>query len=206
MTTAVNTRESEVYRNSGNVLTPQFDFSEIDSLRLSPDAPAVGGTTEVLSHIPVRKPNRHEFVRTPHQPEYWFDTGVFEDKEEREIFFVVPRMREALLGEIKPVLLVPTITRQGVLILWPLKLPTEGQRHNGWVETARNAAELAKTRWTRLAADMSLGGYRIYQAEGELSEPDWPDKQLPELLQIAFRDRIIDSENHPVIRRLRGLA
>jgi hypothetical protein len=41
---------------------------------------------------------------------------------------------------------------------------------------------------------------------GELSEPEWPDKPLTEILQIAFRDRIVDSENHPVVRRLRGLA
>jgi len=74
------------------------------------------------------------------------------------------------------------------------------------METARQAAELAKTRWVRLAADMGLGGYRIYQAEGDLSEPEWPDKPLAEILQIAFRDRIVDSENHPVVRRLRGLA
>jgi len=181
-------------------------FANLDALRLSPDAAAVVGTSEILSHVPVRKPNRHEFFRTRPEPEFWFDTGIFEDKEEREIFFVTPRMREALIGEIKPVLLVPTITRQGVLILWPLKLPTEGQGHSGWMETARQAAELGKTRWVRLAADMGLGGYRIYQAEGELSEPEWPDKPLPEILQIAFRDRIVDSENHPVVRRLRGLA
>ena len=167
-------------------------FTNLDALRLSPDAAAVAGTTEILTHVPVRKPNRHEFVRTRPEPEFWFDTGVFEDKEERETFFVAPRMREVLLGEIKPVLLVPTITRQGVLVLWPLKLPTEGHRHNGWIESAREAAELAKTRWVRLAADMQLGGYRIYQAEGVLSEPEWPDKQLGEILQIAFRDRIVD--------------
>jgi hypothetical protein len=181
-------------------------FSNIDSLRLSPDAAAVVGTSEVLSHVPVRKPNRHEFFRTRLEPEFCLDTGVFEDKEERETFFVTPQMREALIGEIKPVLLVPTISRQNVLLLWPLKLPTEGQRHNGWMETAREAAELAGTKWVRLAADMGLGGYRIYQAEGALSEPVWPDKPLTELMRIAFRDRIVDSENHPVVRRLRGLA
>jgi len=181
-------------------------FSNLEALRLSPDAAAFEGTSEILSHVPVRKPNRHEFFRTRAEPEYWFDTGIFEDKEERETFFVTPPMREALVGEIKPVLLVPTITRQGVVLLWPLKLPTEGQRHNGWMETARQAAELAKTRWVRFAADMGLGGYRIYQAEGDLSEPEWPDKPLAEILQIAFRDRIVDSENHPVVRRLRGLA
>ena len=219
MTINANTNATEVNQGGANNLVDslidnkpnegpvQGDiFANLDALRLSADAAAVMGTSEMLSHVPVRKPNRHEFVRTRPEPEFWFDTGVFEDREERETFFVAPRMREALVGEIKPVLLVPTITRQGVLILWPLKLPTEGQRHNGWMETAREAAELAKTKWVRLAADMGLGGYRIYQAEGELSEPEWPDKQLPEILQIAFRDRIVDSENHPVVRRLRGLA
>jgi hypothetical protein len=181
-------------------------FANLDALRLSADAAAVVGTSEILSHVPVRKPNRHEFFRTRAETEFWFDTGVFEDREERETFLVTPKMRDALVGEIKPVLLVPTITRQNVLILWPLKLPTEGQRHNGWMETAREAAELAKTKWVRLAADMGLGGYRIYQAEGELSEPEWPDKPLREILQIAFRDRTVDSENHPVVRRLRGRA
>jgi hypothetical protein len=181
-------------------------FDDIDALRLSPDAAAVAGTTEILSHVPVRKPSRHEFFRTRPDAESWFDTGVFEDKEEHETFFVTPRMREALVGEIKPVLLVPTITRQGVLLLWPLKLPVEGQRHNAWTETAREAAELAKTRWVRLASDMLLRGNRIYQAEGELSDPIWPDKPLPELMRIAFKDRIVDTENHPVVRRLRGLA
>lgn len=189
-----------------NPIPAQNIFANLDALRLSPDAAAVAGTQEILSHVPIRKPNRHEFVRTRPEPEFWFDTGVFEDKEERETFFVTPPMREALVGEIRPVLLVPAMTRQGVLLLWPLKLPIEGQRHNGWMETAREGAELAKQKWVRLAADMGLGGYRLYQAEGELSEPVWPDKPLTEIMRIAFRDRIVDSENHPVIRRLRGLA
>jgi hypothetical protein len=84
-------------------------FADLDSLRLSADAAAVMGATEVLSHVPVRKPNRHEFFRVRPEPEYWLGTGVFEDREERETFFVAPRMRDALLGEIKPVLLVPVI-------------------------------------------------------------------------------------------------
>jgi hypothetical protein len=180
-------------------------FTDLEGLRLSADAASVAGTVEILSHVPIRKPNRHEFFRTRPEPEMWFDTGVFEDNQEREIFFVMPSMREALVGEIKPVLLVPTITRQSVLLLWPVKLPIDGKRNN-WMETARQAAELGKTKWVRLAADMGLGGYRIYQAEGELSEPVWPDKPLPELMKIAFRDRIVDSEDHPVIRRLRGRA
>jgi hypothetical protein len=39
-----------------------------------------------------------------------------------------------------------------------------------------------------------------------LSEPVWPDKPLTEIMAIAFRDRIVDSEDHPVVGRLRGRA
>jgi hypothetical protein len=42
-------------------------------------------------------------------------------------------------------------------------------------------------------------------ALAQLAEPVWPD--LPpfgEILRIAFRDRRIDSLEHPILRRLRG--
>ena len=184
---------------------PNSIFSDLSALRLSQDA--IGGAArEILSHVPVRKPNKHDFFRVHPSPEMSLATAIFDDKDEREVFFVEPSMREALLGETKPVLLVPFITRQGVVGIWPIALPGDGGRRNEWHETARDAAERGKTHWTRLAADMSLGAYRIYQAEGELSDPVWPDRTLSELLEIAFRDRIISTEDHPVIRRLRGLA
>ena len=56
-----------------------------------------------------------------------------------------------------------------------------------------------------MLADMGMGGYRIHEAQGELSDPIWPDKSFQELLEVAFRDRIIESENHPVVRKLRGI-
>src|SRR6476661_5938222 len=92
-------------------------FADLEALRLSPEAAAVAGASEILSHVPIRKPNRHEFFRTqPNAETMWLSTGVFVDREEKEVFFVTPSMREALVGEIKPVLLVTTITRQSVLL------------------------------------------------------------------------------------------
>lgn len=181
-------------------------FDNLAAIRLSPEAAATAGTSEVLRHVPVRKPSRTEFVRVHPDAEMQIATGVFVDHEEREVFFVVPELRAELAGELKPVLLVTAITRQGVVLLWPVALPDESGRRNAWAETAREACELAKVSWVRLVADMSLGAYRIYQAEGQLSDPVWPGKPLPELLKLGFKDRIIDSADHPVVRRLRGLS
>ena len=40
-----------------------------------------------------------------------------------------------------------------------------------------------------------------------VGEPDWPaDVALEEVVNIAFRGRLIETLDHPVIRRLRGGA
>ena len=43
-------------------------FDSVDALRLAPDDAALAGTREVLSHVPVRKPQRDEFVRVHPDP------------------------------------------------------------------------------------------------------------------------------------------
>jgi hypothetical protein len=181
-------------------------FTNLDALRLSPESLSLAGTTEVLTHVPIRKPARPEFVRINPDPAMTLATAIYDDKEERETFLVMPAMQIELVGELKPVLLCQAINRQNVVFIWPVPLPDVTGKRNSWSESARDAAELAKTHWVRMAADMSLGAYRVYRAEGALSEPVWPDRTLSELLEIAFTGRVIDRVDHPVIQRLRGLA
>jgi hypothetical protein len=178
-------------------------FSDLNALRLG-GAEASAGAVEVLTHVPVRKPNRHEFFRV--HPEHVLDTTVFTDKEERESYLVAPAMRAVLVGEARPVLLVPAISRQNALFIWPVSLPGEDGRRNAWTDTAQEAMHLAREQWVRLMPDMGLGAYRIYRAEGQLSDPLWPDQPFEDLLELAFRGRVIDTHDHPVVRRLRGLT
>jgi hypothetical protein len=90
--------------------------------------------------------------------------------------------------------------------LWPVKLTTPDSKRNDWARSAREAAEMAMTRWIRVKANMSLGAYEIHAAESEMADPAWPDLTFQELLRIAFRDRMITALDHPVIKRLRGKA
>jgi hypothetical protein len=73
-----------------------------------------------------------------------------------------------------------------------------------WTRSALQAVGLATKNWVRITANLSLGAYEIFQAGGELPEPEWPTLTLTELLRIAFRDRFIKDLNHPILRRLRG--
>jgi len=66
------------------------------------------------------------------------------------------------------------------------------------------AAQLATNRWVRVTANLGLGAYEIFEASAALPEPVWPDISFTQLLSIAFRDRFINSPDHPVLKRLRG--
>ena len=184
-------------------------FADLEAIRLSPEDTAEIGTREILTRVPVRKPAKTEFVRCHPNPAMSLAVTIYVDKDERDdVFFVAPQMRGVLAEDLRPVLLQLAITRKGVLFIWPLTFPSEeNPLGRSWHESARKAAEIAKTAWVRITADKALGGYRCRQAEGKLSEPEWPaDKSLSELLTIAFADRIIMSEDHPVVRSLRGLV
>jgi hypothetical protein len=173
-------------------------------LRLSQNFAESVGVKKALLTIPVRKPGRQDFIRVHPDESYRLETAVLELKEERETYLVASELWPELAGEIVPKVLFTSLSRQGVLTLWPIRLPGEEGRHDEWNRSALEAAKIAQTRWIRLAANMALGAYEVYQAIGDLPAPEWPEVEFQEMLRIAFRDHFIDSLDHPVVRRLRG--
>ena len=165
------------------------------------------GVKKLLTTVPVRKPNRQDFVRVHPDAAYrLIPAAIIELKEDREVYLVTPRMAIELPGEFAAAALFTTINRQGVLHLWPVKLPGPDGKHNEWHRSAAEAAELATHKWVRITANMSLGAYEVFEATGDLPEPIWPDLQFEKILEIAFRDRVIDGPDHAVVQRLRGAA
>ncbi len=143
-------------------------------------------------------------MRVHPDPDWHLATMILELKEDREVYLVAPDLYAELLGEIVPVMLYPTINRQGIISLWPCRLPGPDGKTNPWHQSALEAAEHATERWIRVAANMELGAYEIFEAVGDLPEPEWPDLSFQELLKIAFKDAYIDRPDHPVVQRLRG--
>ena len=58
--------------------------------------------------------------------------------------------------------------------------------------------------WVRINADMELGAYKITVARGAIPEPEWPNLTFEELLEIAFRDRIVSSPFSPARSAILG--
>ena len=158
----------------------------------------------VLVSVLVRKPHRQEFFRTHPDPDMTLQTAILEFKQDRQSFIVTPELAPHLPGEAVAKLLIPTLTNHGSLCLWPIRLPDEQGRLDEWNAVAIEASERAKTKWVRLMANMGAGTYDVLEAKGQFPDPVWPDFTLEQLLELAFKDRIIDSLDHPVLKRLRG--
>ena len=176
------------------------------ALRLDQSFSDTVGVKKLLTTVPVRKPNRQEFVRAHRDPKYRLTpAAIIEVKEDREVYLVTPSMAQALPGEFSTVTLYLAINRQGVLFLWPVKLPSADGRQNEWHRSGAEGAERSIKTWVRVAASLSLGAYEIFEASGNLPEPVWPDLPFEEILKIAFRDRIVDRADHPLVQRLQGV-
>lgn len=175
------------------------------ALRLDPSYAETVGVRRHLTTVPVRKPNRQEFFRVHPDALYRLSpAAIVELKEDRETYLITPAVAQQLPDEFAVATLVTAINRQGVLFIWPLKLPGADGKQNDWHRSAAEAAEMAMKRWSRLKANMPLGAYDLFEATGDLPEPEWPDLSFQEILKIGFRNHYVDQIDHPLIKRLLG--
>ncbi len=177
---------------------------DLESLRVSQDFVKDSGVKKLLTTVPVRKPNRQDFVRVHPDSSYVLDTMLLNLKEERETYLVAPSFWDEISQELTFTRLALAANRQKVIFLWQLRLPDSSGKTDSWSLSALEAYEEAKSHWVRVSANMSLGAYEIYEALGELSDPEWPEESMDEIVRIAFRNSFIESYDHPVLRRLRG--
>jgi hypothetical protein len=176
---------------------------DLNALRLSQTF-ETGATKKLVTMIPTRKPDRHNFIRVHPDPAYHLPVLVFEAKDSRTTYLVHRDLQAELGPEANAKILYLATTRQKNPFLLPVKLPNASGERDAWSQSLAEAADLAMTQWVRIASDMDLGGYAIHLPKVELPEPEWPDMKMEQIIEIAFRHHLIDSPNHPKLRALRG--
>ena len=183
---------------------PAPDPFDLASLRLNPSFVETAGVKKLLTTVPARKPSPQDFVRVHPSPDYRENFAMIDLKDDREDYLVRPEILPNLAGEVVYKTIFTATNRQGVVFLWPIRLPAPDQRKSEWPRSARNAAEKAMDKWVRVKANMSLGAYEIIVGEKIVAEPVWPELSYQELVRIAYRDRMIATLDHAVVKRLRG--
>lgn len=172
-----------------------------EALRLSDDDASDIDVEPLLTVIEVRKPKRDEFVRV--HPDHHAVLPIIEI--DRDIYLVDASMRNELDGEWTRADVRVAVNRDGTPFLWPVKQSKPGERQIGWHASGKAVAAAAEHDWVRAKANMSKGAYDAQKAKGKLEPPVFPDKSFTELLEAGFGDgKLINSVDHPVVKRLRG--
>lgn len=185
---------------------PSSIFDDLASLRKA--SKLTVQRKAVLVNVAADKPANNVYFRCRRE-QALDDCTVLRDNEgtSRAYYFVVPgmRMHPKLIPRLRRVTLALTsIWPGGNVLIWPV--PILGERELPAWKSARAAYELARDRWVQMVWAEDRKDYLIETAEGIDHEPVWPEKTFNELLKLAFDGKIIDSEEHPYVRRLRGLV
>jgi len=205
MTTKQPTTEPNPSLNGHKPAEEKKPYDPFDTSSLRDDSLGDIRVEKVLTAVPVRRPKRNEYVRV--HPEFVCDRKLVERDTgmEKECYLITPEVEDLVLEEWRWTRLFVAITRRGTVFIWPIKIPLEGSGTGARIfETAAKGAEQARSLWTKLVWDRDLGGYEMFRAKGDLGEPVWPEKSFRDLMEIAFRNYLIDTEDHPVIRELEG--
>jgi hypothetical protein len=163
------------------------------------------GVKKAIITIPVRKPNGQDFIRVHPSPDFRLPVAIIELKDDRETYLVPPAIARDIPGEYYTATMYAAINRQGVVFLWPVRLPGTDGRQLEWHRSAAEAAEMAMQRWVRVKANMNLGAYEVFEASATIPEPVWPsDLTFQQMLMIGFKGRLVAGLDHAVLKRLRG--
>jgi len=204
--TVINTDPQDTTATSAAKPESAPDPFDLDGLRLDQSFVETAGVRKLLNTVHVGKPNPQDFVRIRPERKFRETFAIIELKEDREFYVLQRDIARELPGEFFLATLFTCINRQNVLRLVPVKLPGPDGRVNDWHRSLMDGVEAAMRGWVRIKANMNLGAYEIFEATGTFPDPVWPDETFKALLRIAFRDRVVDQIDHPLIKRLRGLG
>jgi hypothetical protein len=194
---------NDIVKPSLHVVPPPDPFDPAN-LRLDQSFMEHGESQKLLTTVPVRKPNKQDYVRVHPAEEYRMTAALIMLNDDNEAYVVVPTLQGELIGEWQPFTLYTYVNRQKVVAMWPVRLPGPDGKNIEWWRSAHEAAERAMEKWLRITSNKNLGAYEMHPAKNQSGEPEWPDVTFKELLKIGFRDRLVDSHDHPVLKRLRG--
>lgn len=164
------------------------------------------------SRIPVlTRPEPNTWVRVRPGEEYTavidllVATNASNSNDRNPLYVATDAVRPELERFIKPHRVAVGITyHEKVEFVWARGV---GSGDNTWTASIMRAMDRAETHWVALESDRALGEYKsnVAPRSGEWGDPKWHDRTLEDVLGLAFRDRVIDTLDHEVAKRLLGL-
>lgn len=191
---------------AADVVNPTGDPFSPNNLLLSQNFSELTPTRRLLTILRVGKPVKEGFVRASADPKHTIYASIIELKDEsNETYFVPMGLRDALKSD--PCYKIASLTldtdRDGTPFFWKVDVPDPSGKKQPWISSMQECLEAAKTKWVRVGWLKSTRAYECRVAEIQ-AVPVFQTESMQELLNIAFKGKIITDLDHPVVKRLFG--
>ena len=173
---------------------------------LSKDERSKGIKTVEKLQVVCRKPEATEFFRVFADPEYIMGpVSIVEYGNMKEIYILAPEIENQLTGDFSTGCLVACISSTGQVFVWAVKTADRNGRGNDWFDSAWKAVEAAKDRWVKLKSNFKIKGYDLISPQVDQLDPEWPSDSMDNYVELALGDKIIDSSDHEIVQKLKGV-
>jgi hypothetical protein len=179
------------------------------------EAASVGQSATKPTLLQVKKPHKQATVQLQPDRTQWFMLQCFVLHGEAEgkggdksYYPILPAVAELVPESVIPVQFIPYVTVNGTLMLWPVSMKRDAKGElNSWHASALDLIEeySASGDWIRVVANQEAGGYDVKVMALSLA-PKWPSMTKQEMLDLAFKKRLIKDLDHPVIKAQLGLG
>jgi len=153
--------------------------------------------------IPLSKPGRQMWFSPHPDQKLWMTVAILKDETDSENYVLTENVRNLVQNDWMAKTLVPCITKQGTLMLWPIRMPGADGKLDSWNQSAMQIAMNYGDRWIRVGSNRESGSYEATTPVAEFDVPKWPE-DMTEVFRKALKSAMIDSLDHPILKRLRG--
>jgi hypothetical protein len=160
-----------------------------------------------VDYIALRKPAPTEYVRVTSDKKYRMSPVYLMDvkKGGKTVQYLVHGKCVgdvlSLVGSrvVKDYSISLVINNTGDPFLWFVREGAE----DPWSESSVVLQKRAINEWLRIQGNGNF--YVGISPQDKLADPKWPTESFPQLLKLAFGNRIIDSTNHPAVKAILGV-
>jgi len=151
--------------------------------------------------VPVRTPDRQWWFRCHRDATMSVpvDLLIIRSGPDEGTYFLDPEVEfpDELDQYIVPALLTRSITHDGVEFFFLAKQSDKSPK-----QSSRRCVSEARNSWIQMKWNPTTKAYDYAYARQLRREPDWSDKSIDELLEMAFGDNYITRVDHEVVNRL----
>jgi hypothetical protein len=164
-------------------------------------------TKEVITAIKVRRPTNQEWFRL--HREFQLPAALYLRESKTSVtpepWLVQPPCWELFKPKhLTAVRLQLAISSVDKVFLWDRKVARQGEEVTDYLDSLQQVADAAEEYWVRMEWDNNNRVYSFEEATVDLGDPPFPvDRTFGDWLRLAFRDRNIDREDHPVVLEYR---